>query len=315
MFSRFFSRIKQDGQFYGQPAFDWVNNRTGGVPGLVAEAVRSYARAGGSEAAAAMTFYAMFSLFPLLAILVTLGSLAIGENRITIFLIEILAPAFPASEGFILQNISRFYAQRGAFTLLGGVGLFWAASGVFAVMTHHINKAWENARMRNFLQRRLMGFGLVGGILALMGLSLIASTIFDVFTSIRPDFLQEWLSRASPIIPLLSDIVPLVVTFLIFLFVYRYVPAAPVQISDTVWGALLVTVSWEITSSAFTWYVGSGLAQYEVLYGSIAAIAVLMFWLYLNCIMILVGAHLSATVSRRRLRRSIPSMATAPKER
>lgn len=315
MISRFLNRIKNDRHIYGQPAYDWLNDHTGGVLAVITEAGRSYTRANGSEAAAAMTFYAMFSLFPLLAVVVTLGSLILGESRITTFLIDILTPAFPASRAFIVQNIARFYAQRGAFTLLGGIGLFWAASGVFVVLTHHINKAWENARMRNFLQRRLMGLGLVGGILALMALSLVAGTIFDLFTSLRPAFLQEWLDRASPIIPLLSDTLPVVVTFLIFLFVYRFVPAAPVRLSDTVWGALLVTISWETTSSAFTWYVSSGLAKYEVLYGSIAAIAVLMFWLYLNCIMILVGAHVSAAVSKRRLRRSIPPMATHPKER
>jgi len=314
MLLRVLNCVKQRGEVYWKPLYLAVNRRTGGALDVLAEATRSYARANAPEAAAAMTFYAVFSLFPLLAIVVTLSSLVIGEDRIANFLLTIFTPIFPASQVLITQNIERFITQRGAFTLLGGVSLIWAASGVFVILTHNINRAWENARVRNFLQRRLMALSLVGGILALMALSLVISTIFAVFTTVRPAFLERWLNWTSPIVPLLSDLLPFVVTYLIFLFVYRFVPAAPVRLSDTLWGALLVTVGWEVTSSAFTWYVGSGLAQYDILYGSIAALAILMLWLYINNILILLGAHLSAAVSKRRIRKNTP-VVTAPVER
>lgn len=281
-----------------------LNQLTRGGLGILIESIRAYTRMSSAQAAAGMTFYAVFSLFPLLAVAVSITSLFIPEGDIGDFLLNFLTPVFPVSRALIDQNIDRFVNQRGAFSVLGGIGLFWSASNVFVILTDNINKAWENARGRNFLQRRLVAFSFLGLILALMAFSMLLTNIYDVVVQIEPPILKEWLSQRSPLLQILPRLVTIWSTFLIFLFLYRYIPTTPVRFSEAFWGALAVTMGWEITSTLFTLYLGSGLARYDLLYGSIAAIAVLMVWLYLNNMMILFGAHLSASVSRDKARQN-----------
>ena len=58
---------------------------------------------------------------------------------------------------------------------------------------------------------------------------------------------------------------------------------------------------WEIITLGFTWYLGSGLVQYELVYGSLGTIVGLMFWIYLGSLITLFGAHLTATLSQQKV--------------
>ena len=310
----FLARLKTALLNFLTPVYWLINPLTRGALDILAYAVRQYNRSNSSEAAAGLTFYAVFSLFPLLALVVTVASLFIPKDELSTYLLNMLTPVFPVSRSLIDQNIQRFATERGTFSVIGVISLLWSASNVFALLTHNINRAWENARVRNFLQRRLLGFGVIGAILAFLAISMLLTTIYDLLTNIEPTFLSVWISERSPLFWFFSRLLPILTTFLIFLLVYRFVPTAPVRYRDAFWGALLVSAIWELTSSLFTWYLGSGLARYDVLYGSIAAIAVLMFWLYLNNLTILLGAHVSAAVTRKRLQDNAPPQVTVKKD-
>ncbi len=58
--------------------------------------------------------------------------------------------------------------------------------------------------------------------------------------------------------------------------------------------ALGITIAWRIASNIFQWYLGSGLARYEVIFGSLSAIVVLMLWIYISNLILFFGAHLCA---------------------
>jgi membrane protein len=61
--------------------------------------------------------------------------------------------------------------------------------------------------------------------------------------------------------------------------------------------ALVGTVAWQIANAGFAWYLSSGFARYPLVYGSLTTVIVLMFWLYLTMIIVLIGAHLSASIA------------------
>ena len=71
-------------------------------------------------------------------------------------------------------------------------------------------------------------------------------------------------------------------------------------------GALLAGTLWEIALMAFMWFLTSGFARYELVYGSLNAIAILMIWIYLNGMIILLGAHFSAVIGQHILTTSDP---------
>jgi len=78
---------------------------------------------------------------------------------------------------------------------------------------------------------------------------------------------------------------------------YRWVPNAKVRWSAAFWAALVVALVLEIAANAFAWYLSSGLARYRIVYGSLATVVALLFWIYLSGWIIIFGAHLSAAIA------------------
>jgi membrane protein len=95
-----------------------------------------------------------------------------------------------------------------------------------------------------------------------------------------------------------STLVPWLFVFLLFLSLYRWVPNEHVSWSAAFWAALVVAAAWQIGARAFAWYVGSGLARYQLVYGSLGAIVALMAWIYLGSWLTFFGAHLGAALTR-----------------
>jgi membrane protein len=69
-------------------------------------------------------------------------------------------------------------------------------------------------------------------------------------------------------------------------------------------GAIFSTVAWELLTKVFTWYIGSGLVNYELVYGSLGAIVVLMFYFFLTNMIFLLGANLTAFMDQHQTQKS-----------
>jgi membrane protein len=83
-----------------------------------------------------------------------------------------------------------------------------------------------------------------------------------------------------------------------FLSLYRWVPNTKVGWSGPLVGAFLAAFAWEVAASVFAWYLGSGLVQYELIYGSLGTVVALMLWIYIGSLITLFGAHLGAAVEQ-----------------
>jgi membrane protein len=95
-----------------------------------------------------------------------------------------------------------------------------------------------------------------------------------------------------------SRVIPWLFIFAMFLFLYRWVPNTEVTWSEANWGALVAASAWEAGRAGFAWYLSSGLAKYQLIYGSLGAVVALMLWIYLSGLITLFGAHLCATIAQ-----------------
>ena len=110
----------------------------------------------------------------------------------------------------------------------------------------------------------------------------------------------------TPLWSLVSILTPLVFTFLMFASLYAWVPTVAVSWQASLIGAAVAAVAWQIAVHGFTWYLGSGFASYESVYGPLATVIVLLFWIYIASVITFFGAHLSAALDRRRRERAGP---------
>jgi membrane protein len=276
-----------------------LDKLSGGVLSIVADTIGRFTDARGSEAAAAMAYYTLFSLFPLLLALVAVGGYFLQQPKVFDEVVSLLSRAFPISHTLISDNLQQILQVRGAIGIVGIIGAVWSGTGVFSVLSNNINEAWKDAELRSFLQGRLVALGMAGVLAILLVLSVVGSTAVDVLSQIQVPLLQRLSVYSSPIWMAASTAIPWVLTFFLFLALYWWVPTAKVKFSAAFWAALVVTIAWEAASALFALYVSSGLARYKIVYGSLGSVAALMFWIYVSSWIIIFGAHLSAAIAQR----------------
>jgi membrane protein len=283
--------------------YSQANQRSGGWLNLVAETVQRFNQAQAAQAAAAMAYYAFFSLFPLLLFLIIAASFIVQQKLVQQQLLGMVADALPAAQELIWHNIQRVLEARGTVSFISGLSLAWSASGFFTTLVYNVNNAWAQTDMRNFWQQRLIALTIVGLLAVLLILSISLTLFFNSTTQIAAalggnvSLYKTWLWWIG------AKLLPVVFRLLAFLGLYRWVPKTEVSWTAALSGALTATLGWQLTTIAFSWYLNSGLVHYEVVYGSLGALAGLMLWIYLSSSLILFGAHLSAAVMRHQFRK------------
>ena len=278
--------------------YERANDLTHGVLGIVWDAFRHFSQANASEAAASVTFYAIFSLFPFLLALIVGGSFVLQSEQVQQWVFEVVAQIVPVAERLIERNIQAVLGRRGTVGLIALIGLVWSATSVLTVLARNINRAWPEAELRSFVEDRLMALGMVTGLAALLGLSSISNTVFNVLARFSIPIGGGIEMDETPLWTTLLSVVPRLFAFLALLGLYRWVPNTKVRWSEAFWGALVATPAAEIATNSFSWYLSSGIIQYELIYGSLGTVVALMLWIYISILITLFGAHLSAAVTR-----------------
>lgn len=246
-----------------------------------------------SVVAAGCAFYALFAIFPALTALISLYGLTADATTVE-QQFGILSSVLP-SEAFNMvveqiRRIAQSSSEALGWRLLVSVAIaLWSVGNLTQAMFAALNIAYEEPEGRSLLRYYLSAFmfaviGLLGGVLAL--LTVLYVPILFAVTGLSEVF--ELLVRIARW-PILA-----VVVLLLLALVYRYGPCR--RSAKWRWvsvGSLMATFVWLFASAGFSYYV-SNFANYDRLYGSLGAVIILLFWLYLSFYIVLLGAEINA---------------------
>lgn len=139
---------------------------------------------------------------------------------------------------------------------------------------------------------RLVAFIMLAGLIA----GLISLFVFNTVMRFLPPDINEVAEKASSAqsFPYLLNGLLLFITLLVL---YWWLPLTKVRWVEAAWGALISSLGISAITAGFTWYLESGLSNYNLVYGSLGAIVALLFWIYLLSLIIFAGAHLSAAIA------------------
>lgn len=260
---------------------------------------------GCTQHAAAISYYTLFSLFPI-AILVVVGfGLFASEEAIRDRVIELVEANLPVSRGEgraqLRTALEGVTSNPGAVGLGGLVGLLFAATGLMGALRNALNAAWEAGdEGRHFVVGKLLDLGLVAGT------GLVVAVSFSLtLTSRLADEVGEELGGVGGAITgaalALGQLSPLLITFVVFTFLYRVVPATEVSVRDAMPGAAVAALAFELLKTGFSVYV-ENFRDYSAVYGSIGAVIAFLFFVFIAANVFLAGAELSAELRRRRTR-------------
>ncbi len=244
-----------------------------------------------AQLAASISYYALFAVFPLAILLVAAFGLVIGDEAARSRVVDLVLENVPLREGSgrrdIEQALQDVTGSAGAFGVVGVLGLIFSASGVMAAIRNGLNRAWDLEDRRPPLQGKLIDVLLVLGI----GLAAAASLVITLLERLVPS-LGDIAGPAASILPVL-------LSFSVFAFLYRFVPVTEVRFRDLWPGALVAALGYEAAKIGFSLYL-QGFSNYSAVYGSIAAVIVFLVFLFIASNVFLLGAEIASEWPRVR---------------
>ena len=256
--------------------------------GICTRTVNDFLGKNGPQLAAAISYYAFFSLFPLaLAIIFGLSFILDPENIED--LAQRVAEQAPVSQKTVSDVLTGTLNSRGLAGSAGIIGLLWAGTAVFGAIRKGVNATWGITRPRPFLQERLIDISLMLGAAILMIVSISSTAVLAYLREILDIITSETHVNGALFWDRLATLIPPALSFIVFVGVYWFLPNTKVKLKAALPGAVAATIAFEFIKNAFVWYVGN-YSVYSTVYGSVGSIVALLTWVYVSAIILLFGS-------------------------
>ncbi len=255
--------------------------------------------------AAAMAYYAVFSLPALLVIVISIAGLVAGRDAT----LESLTSYFEDALGRRgAEQVATMIEQAGkpgrgiVASLVGFVVLLVGASGVMLELQTALNRAWgvgpdpTQSAVRSFVGKRLLSFGMLLGIVFLLLASLVISWLLKEFGNLIEGWAPGWLS--ANVLEAVHLAVSFLVITLLFAVLLKYVPDASVQWSDVWAGAALTAALFVAGKYALSVYLSY--SSVTSTYGAAGSLILILLWVYYSALILFLGAEFTQVWAERR---------------
>jgi membrane protein len=284
--------------------------RKGGIVQTVKRTVAEFSEDNLTDFAAALTYYAVLSIFPALIALVSIVGLVGDPQTVTNALTDVISSIGPASavdtfKGPI-EGITKSKGAAGILLIVGIVGALWTASGYVGAFMRASNVIYEVEEGRSIIKLRPLQMLVTLVLIVLLALVLVAlvltgpvaqqvgSAIGVGDTAITIWNIAKW---------------PVLLAMVMFMIALLYYSAPNAKLRGFKWvtpGSVLAIVVWLIASAAFAFYVAN-FGSYNKTYGALGGVIVFLVWLWITNVAILLGAELNAEHERsRELKEGVP---------
>ncbi|MGA9522229.1 MAG: YihY/virulence factor BrkB family protein [Myxococcaceae bacterium] len=245
-----------------------------------------------NDAAAALTFFGILSLFPFLLFLVSLASVIIDPVQAQALVDQIAAVAPPQATQIISGQIQNLGQQNSVGLLtIGALGAIWAASkGVLAAM-RGLNVVYGVDEGRPGWKVRAISLGMT----LLLGALGLAAVLLAVFTPAVAGALPEPFSTIA-----MWARIPVAALLMMFVWALTYcvLPDVQQKFKLITPGSVVGVIIWAITSWGFSIYV-KNFGNYDATYGALGGVIVLLLWMWISSLVLLMGAETNAILEHR----------------
>jgi membrane protein len=267
---------------------------------ILKSAVEGYIAHGALSRGAAIAFYVVTSLAPVLLIVVAVAGIVFGPDAVRGSLVQQLGGLFGEQGGELIQTMlaSSSDKKSGATaSVLGAVAVLVTASGVFSEMQTGLNQAWQvkapDQPVLLMLRARAASLGLVAALGFLLVVSLAASTALAALGS----YLDSLTSFAPLLLAALNTLISLGLFTLLFAAIFKVLPDTPISWREVGIGALITAVLFTVGKSLIGWYLGTTAASSG--YGAAGALVLVLLWAYYCAQIFLFGAELTRAIAGR----------------
>jgi membrane protein len=246
------------------------------------------------QLAAALSYYTLFSLAPLLLIAIGVAGLVFGREAAQNQIVETLQGMIGQDSAKAVQEMiqaSNEKPKTGMLsTIIGFVALLFGAGGVVGQLQTSLNKMWEvtpkpGQGVWGFLRQRFFSFAMVLAIGFLLLVSLVVTAVLSSFTSMLTSFLGD----ATFVAHAIDILVSFGFVTLLFALIYKYVPDVEIQWRDVWVGAALTSILFTLGKYLIGLYIGtSGVSS---TFGAAGSLITILVWVYYSSLIFFLGAE------------------------
>jgi membrane protein len=255
--------------------------------------------------AAAIAFYAVFSLTPIVVIAFKVAELTFGTNAA---LREILTQAafligHDGAEAIrLLIENAQPHRSTTTSTIIGLAAMIFATTGVFTELKDSLNTIWEvqprpGLGIMEMIRHRFFAFAMVLVIWFLMLISLLMSTVLAA--------VAEFASSHVGGVQFIESVISLTMVTVLFALIYRILPDVDVAWRDVWLGALTTAALFVVGKYLFGLYLGHSTIGSS--YGAAGSLIIVILWTYYSCLILLFGAEMTQVHARLRHARLVPN--------
>jgi membrane protein len=282
--------------------FGWLRGAARRIAAALHRTVTQFIDDRAPKMAAALAFYATFSLAPLLIFAVAIAGVVFGqdaaEGRLYGEIQGLIGPAGAATVQQLVQN-ARDSVAGGLATFFGVISLIFGATGVVGELQDSLNTVWRvkagpAGGLLPILKRRIWSFAMVLG----AGFLLLVSLVMSAALSAATEFAVSRMTIPDAVMTLADMTVSFVAIAGLFALIYKVIPDAEVSWRDVGSGAAAASFLFSIGKYALGAYLGRG--SFASTYGAAASLVVLLLWIYYSAQILFFGAELTQVTTALR---------------
>jgi len=247
-----------------------------------------------SSLGAALAYYTLFSVAPILIIAVAIAGYVFGaasaQTQVMAQLQGLIGDAGATAIGNLVSN-AHYSDKKGLAAAVGVITLMIGATSVFGELQNALDRVWQTAPKEKpvgwwrFARTRVLSIGMVFGVGFLLLVSLVASAALAAFGG----WLGVFLPQLQIVLPILDVTLSLVMTILLFAMIYKYVPRERIPWSDVWIGSTVTAMLFTVGKSLIGIYIGK--SSFNSAYGAAGSLIVLLVWIYYSAQIFLLGAE------------------------
>jgi membrane protein len=267
---------------------------------ILSDAFANYALNSDANQAAAIALYAILSAIPLFILtIIVAGYIFSSYPHIQADIIDAIQGFHPYFSEKLLSQLGQIENKRHLLGWVGVLGLVWLSTAIFNSIEEALNITFRVYEKRNYITSKLLAISMIpmGWIVAgiSVGISYIAVLLVKqpVDASDAPMISLTYMTAIT-----LRYLLPYLITVLFFSLVYRAIPAVKIRWSTALAGSAIFALLMEIAKHFFTWYLATQ-ANYNVIFGSLETVVVLVVWVFYVALIFLFCAEMMSSYQRR----------------
>jgi membrane protein len=249
---------------------------------------------------AAIAFYTVTSVAPVLLIVVAIAGLVFGRDAAQNAITAQFSDLMGRQTAEVLQSAIASAAGKSSSiiaTIIGVATLIATASGVFGEMQAALNSIWKTKPKATTVSRLIRARAVSLGLVAALGFLLIVSLVISTGLTAFGDYLDTVLPMGKLVLPALNFVISVVLLAILFGAIYKLLPDRSLQWNDVIIGALITSVLFNIGKSLIAWYIGSSAIASS--YGAAGGLIVLLLWVYYSAQIFLLGSEFTKTYANQ----------------